>query len=83
MGGNDTTEMVASYELNGRTYQIDHLGIGFPSQRGEYAVYCDGVMVADFLAFGTLLRLECQPPLPDTPELIEMAKLAVAEAEEL
>ncbi|MEV0584068.1 hypothetical protein [Nonomuraea sp. NPDC050310] len=77
----DTTETVAEYVgEDGRTYQIDHLGIGYPSQRGEYAVYCDGQMVADFLAFGTLLKPEFQPPLPDTSELIEMAKRALADA---
>lgn len=77
----DNTETVAEYVgEDGRTYEIDHLGIGYPSQRGEYAVYCEGRMVADFLAFDTLLKPEFQPPLPGTPELIEMAKRAVAEA---
>lgn len=73
----DTTETVATYEEHGRTYQIDHLGICYPSQRGEYAVYCDDRQVAEFLAFGTLLRPEFQPPLPSTAQLIEMAKAAV------
>ncbi|MGW4406548.1 hypothetical protein ACWEJ6_21140 [Nonomuraea sp. NPDC004702] len=77
----DTTEMVAEYVgEDGRTYQIDHLGIGYPSQRGEYAVYCEDRMVADFLAFNTLLKPEAQPPLPSTGELIEMAKAAVRDA---
>ena len=73
----DTTETVAEYVEDGRTYQIDHLGICHPSQRGEYAVYCDDRQVADFLAFNTLLKPEFQPPLPSAAELIEMAKAAV------
>lgn len=77
----DTTETVAEYVgEDGRTYQIDHLGICYPSQRGEYAVYCEDRQVADFLAFGTLLKPEFQPPLPSTTDLIEMAKRAVCEA---
>lgn len=77
----DTTETVAEYLEDGRTYQIDHLGIGYPSQRGEYAVYCEDRQVAEFLAFGTLLRPEAQPPLPGTAELIAMAKQAVADVQ--
>ncbi|GAA3172368.1 hypothetical protein [Nonomuraea salmonea] len=78
-----TSETVAQYEGDdSRTYEIDHLGIGTPSHRGEYAVYCEGQQVADFMAFGTLLKPECQPPLPSTPELIAMAKQAVREAKE-
>lgn len=76
MANNDTTEMVASYEQDGRTYQIDHLGICYPSQRGDYAVYCDGEHLAEFTPgfFSVVL-----PEDIDTSELIALAKQAVAE----
>lgn len=75
-----STEMVASYELDGRTYQIHHLGFESPCQRAGYVVYRDGKQVADFLAFYTQLPPEFQPPLPGAPELIEMARRAVADS---
>ncbi len=76
MASFDTTEMVASYEEDGRTYQIDHLGICYASQAGDYAVYRDGEHVAEF-------RPGFAPVLPEdlTPdELIQLAKEAVADA---
>jgi hypothetical protein len=76
------TETVAFFSYQGRRYEIDHLGICYPRQRGEYAVYCGGKQVAEFLAFNTLLKPEYQPPLPGTDELIALAKQAVIEAEE-
>jgi hypothetical protein len=76
----DTTEMVASYEQDGRTYQIDHLGICYPSQRGDYAVYCDDMQVAEFTPGGLSVVL---PEDIDTAELIApaLAGTAVRSAE--
>ena len=41
-------ETVATFEHDGSTYEIDHLGIGSARQWGEVAVYCDGQEVAEF-----------------------------------
>jgi hypothetical protein len=41
-------QTVAAFERDGRTYEIDHLGIGFGSPWDEFAVYCDGEEVAEF-----------------------------------
>jgi hypothetical protein len=34
-------ETVATFEHDGSTYEIDHLGIGSASQEGEFEVYCE------------------------------------------
>lgn len=73
----DTTETVATYEQDGSEYQIDHLGICYPSQAGDYAVYRDGEQVAEFTPGPGLVL----PEEIDTDELIEFAKQAVANAE--
>ncbi|MEU0237752.1 hypothetical protein ABZ234_08675 [Nocardiopsis sp. NPDC006198] len=74
----DNIETVASYTEDGLTYEIDHLGITHPTQRGEYAVYLDGRQVAEFLAWGTFLVPEAQPEeLPPPGDLIDMARRAV------
>ena len=80
----DLTEVVATFEYHGRTYQVDHLGIGHPeTQWGEYAVYCDDQMVSVF-DHGANLKPEYRPEEPTTDEVIAMAKraLAVDEAHE-
>jgi hypothetical protein len=45
-------ETVVAFERDGRTYEVDHLGIGPASQWAEFAVYCDGEEVADFAIAG-------------------------------
>lgn len=77
---NDNTETVATFDHDGASYEIDHLGITHPTQRGEYAIYRDGQQVGGFLAWGTFLVPQAQPKtLPPTHELIAMARKAITE----
>jgi hypothetical protein len=74
-------ETIAVYDDGGGTYEIDHLGINCPeTQWGNFAVYRDGEMVAEFCIPESSLQPEYRPAgLPVTPaELIEMARGAVA-----
>ena len=85
---NDVNETIATYQLGGKTYEIDHLGIGRPGgthdldhgQWGEFAVYCDGQMVGAFDIPEAALKPEFRPAeLPvTTEELIQLARQAVA-----
>ena len=54
-------ETVTSFEHDGSTYEIDHLGIGFGSQWGEFEVYCDGEEVAEFTLAESALRPGSRP----------------------
>src|SRR5260370_4653313 len=54
-------ETVASFEHDGSTYEIDHLGIGSGSQWGEFEVYCDGEEVAEFTLAESALRSGSRP----------------------
>jgi hypothetical protein len=71
-------ETVATYELAGRDYEIDHLGICRPSQWGWFAVYCDGDQVAEFAIEESMLPADLRPAeLPvSTAELIRLAVAA-------
>ena len=78
------TETILTYEAGGETYEIDHLGIGRGFQWGEFAVYCDGMQVAEFAIEESALKPEFRPatlPVPDQ-ELIRLAREAVAEWED-
>ncbi len=81
------SETIATYETDGKTYEIDHLGIGRPGgthdldhgQWGEFAVYCDGKQVASFAIEESGLKPEYRPaalPVSDD-ELIRLAREAV------
>ena len=79
---NENAETVSTYEHDGETFEVDHLGIGHPdTQMGLYQVYRDGQTVAEFSA-GVALSL-CSVQFADEPaddgHLIVMAKEAVAE----
>jgi hypothetical protein len=76
------TEVIATFEHGGATYEIDHLGIALDSQYGEFAVYRDGVQLVDFSSDAAGYRPEYRPALPDTKTLIELAKQALADAEQ-
>lgn len=76
-----STEVVARYEHDGRTYEIDHLGIARDNQYGEFAVFCRDVQVADFTTAAAGYLPEHRPQLPDTDTLIGLAKQAVADAD--
>jgi hypothetical protein len=71
------TETVASFEHGGRVYEIDHLGIGDPSQFAEFMVYQDGRAIADFTTDAVGLHPELRSPLPSTDDLIIQATAAV------
>lgn len=72
-------ETIATFEHEGSVYEIDHLGIGYPdTQWGNFAIYCDGEMVAEFCIPESALNPEFRPELPTTDELIDLAKGALA-----
>ncbi len=64
-------ETVASFEQDGSTYEIDHLGIGPGSQWGEFEVYCGDEEVAEFT-----LALSLLPASAD--ELVRLARQALS-----
>jgi hypothetical protein len=69
-------ETVATFEQDGGTYEIDHLGIGSSSQWGEFAVYCDDEEVAEFTLAESVLRSAPRPAgLPvSADELVQLAR---------
>ena len=73
-------ETVASFEHDGSTYEIDHLGIGSGSQWGEFEVYCDGEEVAEFTLAESVLRPGSRPAgLPvSADELVGLARQALS-----
>lgn len=74
MASTDNTETVATFTYNGKTYEIDHLGIGFPSQYGLFAVYCDGIQLCDF----EVNDVGVETGIPDEAELVRLAREALA-----
>lgn len=73
-------DTIATYTDDGKTYEIDHLGISCSGQWGEFMVYCDGEMIAGFCIPQSSLKPEYRPaelPVP-AGDLVEMAKGAVA-----
>lgn len=78
----DTTETVATFEMDGVTYEIDHLGICRDSQWGEFAIWRDGEQVGAFAIEEALLKPEHRPsllPVSDE-ELVRLAKEALPHA---
>jgi hypothetical protein len=73
------TEVIATYTHDGETYEIDHLGIGFDDQYGEFAVYCGDVQVAEFTTYAAGYLPGYRPDLPDIDTLTALAKAAVTE----
>ena len=73
-------ETVASFEHDGSTYEIDHLGIGSGSQWGEFEVYCGGEEVAEFTLAVSVLRPGSRPAgLPvSADELVRLARQALS-----
>lgn len=65
-------ETIATYEADGRMYEIDHLGAGDEENYAEFAVYQgDDELVAMFIT-------DHRKPLPAEGELIALAKSAVS-----
>jgi hypothetical protein len=54
-------ETIVTFERDGSTCEIDHLGIGSASQWGEFAVYCDGEEVAQFTLAAAVPRSGPRP----------------------
>lgn len=80
MGSAGTSETVATYTVAGKTYEIDHLGINFPEQWGEYAVYHNGQQLTEFGIEQMILATERNPAvMPTTEDLIKLAMQTVAE----
>jgi hypothetical protein len=73
-------ETVASFEHDGSTYEIDHLGIGSSAQWGEFEVYCDGEEMAEFTLAESVLRPGSRPAgLPvSADELVRLARQALS-----
>lgn len=70
-------EVIASYRHDGATYEIDHLGIAVDSQYGEFAVYRNGVQVAEFATEAAFFLPAHRPELPSADALVALAKHAV------
>lgn len=78
MIGNTNEETVATYRgVDGKTYEIDHLGICAPNQAGAYAVYWQNAQITEFSDLA-----DRTSPIT-TEELIELAKAAVREANDV
>ena len=73
-------ETVATFEHDGSTYEIDHLGTGPGSQWGEFVVYCGGEEVAEFTLAESVLRPRSRPAgLPvSANELVRLARQALS-----
>lgn len=76
-----SNETIATFKHCGDTYEIDHLGIGLPSQWGEYAIYSDGRQVGEFATEAAVYRPEHRPPLPHNDILVELAKDVIGDDE--
>ncbi len=70
----DNTETVATFEHDGKRYEIDHLGIANERQYGDYAVYHQGEQVAEFSSAASWYQPEHRPELPDEHDLIALAR---------
>ena len=79
----DNTETILTFKMGGKTYEIDHLGIGHDTQWGEFNVWCDGDCLAEFAIKESALKPEFRPAeVPVTDEqLIRLARQALAENE--
>lgn len=78
MSGNET---IVVFEHCGDIYEIDHLGIGYDSQWGEYAIYSNGKQIGGFASPAALYLPEHRHPLPHNDFLIELAKDVIGDDE--
>ena len=76
---NTHNETIATYQHGHNTYEIDHLGIGNPDQWGDYAIYHNNHQIAEFSVEASWHKPQARPPLPDTDELIGLAKTVIKE----
>lgn len=77
----DNTETIITFtHEDGRTIEIDHLGICDPQNRGEFAIYEGNRQIGEFMLDWAILDPEIKKDheLPDDDELIAQATLALA-----
>lgn len=77
----DNTETIITFtHADGRTIDIDHLGICYPENRGEFAIYEGDKQIGEFMLDWAIYDAEVKKdhPLPDDEELITQATLALA-----
>jgi hypothetical protein len=83
MMGLAPSETVATFEVDGVQYELDHLGIANPDgQWGWFVVFRGDEQVTEFQVDGYLLKPEFRPELPDDDELIELATREIAAVDE-
>lgn len=83
---NDNTETVMTIERAGVAYEIDHLGISYADQYGEYAIYrkeADGTatQIGEFDTDAAGFKPGMAPPLPDAEHLRLLALQQIWELE--
>ncbi|SKF36055.1 Uncharacterised protein [Mycobacteroides abscessus subsp. massiliense] len=79
MAGNEETIIRFTHD-DGRVIEIDHLGIGNPENRGEFAIYDGQEQIGEFMLPWAIEypSIKARRDLPDDDELIAQAKLALA-----
>ncbi|WP_016889760.1 hypothetical protein [Mycobacteroides abscessus] len=79
MARNEETIIRFTHE-DGRVIEIDHLGIGDPENRGEFALYYGQEQIGEFMLPWAIEYpdIKARRELPDDDELIAQAKLALA-----
>lgn len=78
----DNTETIITFlHEDGRTIEIDHLGICHPENRGEFAIYEGDKQIGEFMLPWAIEYPDIKKhrELPDDDELIAQAKLALAD----
>lgn len=78
----ENTETIITFtHPDGRTIEIDHLGICYPENRGEFAIYEGDKQIGEFMLHWAIYDAEHKKdhPLPDDEELIAQATLALAD----
>jgi hypothetical protein len=70
-------ETIGTFEDGGETFEIDHLGIGYDTQWGEFAVYLNGKQFTVFELDEVGLKPEFRPELPPLDELTRLALGAI------
>jgi len=72
-----SSDLVATFEHDGDTYEIGHLIYCAPDNFGSYVVFRDGRMVGSFCRRAPWANSR-DHPLPDETELVALAQAAIA-----
>lgn len=78
----DNSETIITFiHEDGRTIDIDHLGICSPENRGEFALYEGDRQIGEFMLDWAIYNedVKVDYELPDDEELIAQAKLSLAD----